>query len=78
MKSYTVPIAVYDLALTSVYGTGTFSSAFEFAKRMDDGRPFILIEAERARRIVAGYVETAAAIALAVMDGRAGGESTCW
>ena len=64
------------LRLPAVYGPGDFQHRlFEFVKRMDDGRPFILLEEERARWLwTRGYVETvAAAIALAVVDGRATG-----
>lgn len=64
------------LRLPAVYGPGDFQHRFfEFVKRMDDGRPFILLEEERARWLwTRGYVETvAAAIALAVMDDRATG-----
>jgi nucleoside-diphosphate-sugar epimerase len=49
---------------------------FEYLKRMDDGRPVILLERGLARwRWTRGYVENvAAAIALAVTDERASGQ----
>lgn len=64
------------LRLPAVYGPGDFQHRFfEFVKRMDDGRPFILLEEARSRWLwTRGYVETvAAAIALAVIDVRATG-----
>ena len=64
------------LRLPAVYGPGDRQHrTFEYLKRMDDGRPAILLEEERARwRWTRGYVEdVAAAIALAVTDERAAG-----
>lgn len=64
------------LRLPAVYGPGDFQHRFfEFVKRMDDGRPFILFEKGRDQWLwTRGYVESvAAAIALAVTDGRAQG-----
>lgn len=64
------------LRLPAVYGPGDRQQrTFEHLRRMDDGRPTILLEAGRARwRWTRGYVEdVAAAIALAVMDERAAG-----
>lgn len=62
------------LRLPAVYGSGDRQHRwFEYLKRMDDGRPFILIENELAKwRWTRGYVENVAdAIALAVTDERA-------
>ena len=48
---------------------------FPYLKRMDDGRPAIVLDEDRARmRVTRGYVEdVAAAIALAATDPRASG-----
>lgn len=62
------------LRLPMVYGFGDYMHrVFPYLKRMDDGRPAILLEEGMARwRWTRGYVENvAAAIALAVMDDRA-------
>lgn len=62
------------LRLPAVYGHGDFQHRlFEYLKRMDDGRPFILLEEAHARWLwTRGYVDNLAdAIALAVTDGRA-------
>jgi nucleoside-diphosphate-sugar epimerase len=62
------------LRLPAVYGPGDFQHRlFEYLKRMDDGRPLILLEEARARwRWTRGDVESVAdAIALAVTDERA-------
>ena len=64
------------LRLPAVYGPGDpYHRTFEYLKRMDEGRSHILIEGLRAQwRWTRGYVENvAAAIALAVTDGRAAG-----
>jgi nucleoside-diphosphate-sugar epimerase len=64
------------LRLPAVYGPGDpHRRTLEYLKRMDEGRGHILIEEMRARwRWTRGYVENvAAAIALAVTDGRAAG-----
>ena len=64
------------LRLPAVYGPGDRQHrTFEYLRRMDDGRPAILLETEQARwRWTRGYVEdVAAAIALAVTDERAAG-----
>lgn len=62
------------LRLPAVYGPGdTQHRLFGYLKRMDDGRPFILLEEGQARwRWTRGYVEVVAdAIALAVTNERA-------
>jgi nucleoside-diphosphate-sugar epimerase len=64
------------LRLPAVYGPGDRQHRlFEYLKRMDDGRPAILLEeGQAAWRWSRGYVENvAAAIALAVIDERAAG-----
>jgi nucleoside-diphosphate-sugar epimerase len=64
------------LRLPAVYGPGDGQHRlFPYLKRMDDGRPAILLAAEQARwRWTRGSVgEVARAIALAVADGRAAG-----
>ena len=64
------------LRLPMVYGPGDYQHRlFPYLKRMDDGRPAILLDARRAGwRGARGYAENvAAAIALAVVDGRAAG-----
>lgn len=64
------------LRLPAVYGPGDYQHRlFPYLKRMDDGRPAILIEAGMSRwRWTYGYVEDVAdAIALAVTDERAAG-----
>jgi len=64
------------LRLPQVYGPGDPQHRlFDLLKRMIDGRSFILLEEGRAQwRWTRGYVENvAAAIALAVTDGRAAG-----
>lgn len=64
------------LRLPMVYGPGDrLHRLFPLVKRMDDGRPAILIEEKHARwRGPRGYVENvAAAIALATTDDRAAG-----
>jgi nucleoside-diphosphate-sugar epimerase len=62
------------LRLPMVYGPGAHR-AYEYLRRMADGRPAILLSAGAARwRGVRGYVENiAAAIGLAVTDDRAAG-----
>ena len=63
------------LRLPKVYGPRDRQHhLFEYLKRMDDGRPAILLEEEQARwRWTRGYVENvAAAIAQAAVDGRDG------
>lgn len=62
------------LRLPAVYGPGDRQHRlFEYLKRMDDGRPFILLGEDEARwRWTHGYVENVAdAVALAVTDARA-------
>lgn len=62
------------LRLPAVYGIGDKKHRwFEILKRMDDGRPVILIESDNAKwRWTRGYIENVAdAIALAVTDERA-------
>ena len=62
------------LRLPAVYGVGDKNHRwFEYLKRMDDGRGFILLEQGNAKwRWTRGYLENAAdAIALAVTDERA-------
>ncbi|HEV2132546.1 MAG TPA: NAD-dependent epimerase/dehydratase family protein, partial [Longimicrobiaceae bacterium] len=62
------------LRLPAVYGPGdAFHRLHEYLKRMDEGRPAILVEAQQAEwRWTRGYVENvAAAIVLAVTDARA-------
>jgi len=62
------------LRLPQVYGPGDYQHRlFAYLKRMDDGRLLIPLEEGRANwRWTRGYVENvAAAIALAVVDGRA-------
>jgi nucleoside-diphosphate-sugar epimerase len=64
------------LRLPMVYGPGDSQHRlFPYLKRMDDGRPAILLDAGLAgMRASRGYVENvAAAIALAVVDDRAAG-----
>ena len=64
------------LRLPAVYGPNDPQHRlFGYLKRMDDNRPFILLEEEQARwRWTRGYVENVAdAIALAVTDERAAG-----
>jgi nucleoside-diphosphate-sugar epimerase len=64
------------LRLPAVYGPGDYQHRlFPYLKRMDDGRPAILLEEGMARwRWTHGYVEdVASAIALAVTDERAAG-----
>lgn len=64
------------LRLPAVYGPGDKRHRlFEYLKRMDDGRPFILLEEGKARwRWTRGFVENVAdAITLAVTDERAAG-----
>jgi nucleoside-diphosphate-sugar epimerase len=64
------------LRLPAVYGPGDSQRRFlPWLKRMDDARPAILIGAAEARwRFTHGYVENvAAALAVAVSDGRAAG-----
>ena len=64
------------LRLPMVYGPGDDAHRFfPYLKRMDDGRPAVLLEEGRARwRWTRGYVEdVAGAIALAVADDRATG-----
>lgn len=64
------------LRLPAVYGPGDkYHRAFEYLKRMDDGRENVLLEESHARwRWTRGYVENVAdAIALAVTDQRAKG-----
>ncbi|PYT06707.1 MAG: NAD-dependent dehydratase [Acidobacteria bacterium] len=60
------------LRLPAVYGPGDHR-AFEHLKRMEDGRPVVLLEENHARwRWTRGYVDNvAAALALAVTDDRA-------
>lgn len=62
------------LRLPATYGPGDKQHRlFEYLKRMDDGRPFILLEEHEARwRWTHGYVENVGdAVALAVTDPRA-------
>src|SRR5262249_21512873 len=63
------------LRLAAVYGPGDRHRTFEYLKRMDDGRPAILLGAQRAGwRWTRGYVENiASAIALAAFSERATG-----
>jgi nucleoside-diphosphate-sugar epimerase len=64
------------LRLPMVYGPGDYQHRmFQFLKRMDDQRPFILLDELDAQwRWTHGYVENvSAAIALAVSDDRAAG-----
>ena len=64
------------LRLPMVYGPGDDAHRlFPYLKRMDDGRPAILIEEVRARWLWArGYVEDIAeAVVLAMLDDRAAG-----
>jgi nucleoside-diphosphate-sugar epimerase len=64
------------LRLPAVYGPGDYRHRlFDYVKRMDDGRPAILLgEGMAGWRWTHGYVEdVAAAIALAVTDERAAG-----
>src|SRR5579864_1279230 len=64
------------LRLPMVYGPGDYQHRmFAYLKRMDDGRPAILLDEAEARwKWTHGYVENvAAAIALAVTDERAAG-----
>jgi nucleoside-diphosphate-sugar epimerase len=65
------------LRLPAVYGPKDKQHRlFEYLKRMDDGRPFILLEEKKAGwRWTRGYVENvAAAIALAVTNEQAAGK----
>lgn len=65
------------LRLPMVHGPGDRQHRlFEYLKRMDDGRPAILLEEEHAKwQVTRGYVENAAwAIKLAVTDERAAGQ----
>lgn len=62
------------LRLPVVYGPGDYQHRlFEYIKRMQDGRPYILLDESRAKwRWTRGYAENvAAAIALAAIDERA-------
>jgi nucleoside-diphosphate-sugar epimerase len=62
------------LRLPATYGGGDIQHRlFEYLKRMDDGRRFILLEQDEAQwRWTHGYVENVAdAVVLAVTDGRA-------
>ena len=64
------------LRLPAVYGPGDYQHRlFDYVRRMDDGRPAILLGERMASwRWTHGYVEdVASAIALAVTDGRAAG-----
>jgi nucleoside-diphosphate-sugar epimerase len=65
------------LRIPVVYGPGdsNFHRTFPYLRRMDDGRPFILVDAQRSNwRDSRVYVEDVAwAIALAASDERAGG-----
>ena len=64
------------LRLPAVYGPGDYQHRlFDYVKRMDDGRPAILLGEKMANwRWTHGYVEdVASAIALAVTDERAAG-----
>jgi nucleoside-diphosphate-sugar epimerase len=64
------------LRLPAVYGPGDYQHrSFEYVKRMEDGRPAILLgEGMASWRWTHGYVEDVAlAIALAVSEGRAAG-----
>jgi nucleoside-diphosphate-sugar epimerase len=63
--------------LPCVYGPGDYQHrTFEYLKRMDDGRPAILLSEHRAAwRWTRGYVENvAAAVVLAATDDRASGQ----
>src|SRR5205823_7436702 len=69
-----LPVTV--LRLPMVYGPGDYQHRlFPYLKRMDDGRPAILLpEGWAQNRVSRGYVEgVAAAIVLAVLDDRATG-----
>lgn len=75
------------LRLPATYGPGDRQHRlYEYLKRMDDGRPFILLGEDEARwRQTHGYVENVAdAVALAATDGRAAnrifnvGEEDAW
>ena len=64
------------LRLPAVYGPGDFQHRlYEYVKRMDDGRPVVLLEEARSKwRWTRGDVESVGhAIALAVTDERAAG-----
>jgi nucleoside-diphosphate-sugar epimerase len=63
------------LRLPCVYGPGDRHRTFEYLKRMDDGRPAILLRELRAGwRWTRGYVQNVAtAVALAATDERAAG-----
>jgi nucleoside-diphosphate-sugar epimerase len=64
------------LRLPAVYGPGDYQHRhFSFLKRMDDQRPFILLDEAEARwRWTYGYIDdVASAIALAVINERASG-----
>jgi nucleoside-diphosphate-sugar epimerase len=66
------------LRLPMVYGEGDYQHrVFEYLKRMDDGRPAILLDEDSASwQTSRGYVENvAAAIVRAVEDGRAAGKT---
>lgn len=74
MNEPSMPATV--LRLAAVYGPRDKQHRlFEYLKRMDDGRPFILLEERKAAwRWSRGFVENVAAgIALAVTDERASG-----
>jgi nucleoside-diphosphate-sugar epimerase len=64
------------LRLPCVYGPGDRHRTFEYLKRMDDGRPAILLsELGAGWRWTRGYVENiATAVALAATDERASGQ----
>jgi len=70
MSNTDLPATV--LRLPAVYGPGDHRG-FEYLKRMEDGRPYILLEEKHARwRWTRGYVEDIAqALTLAVADERA-------
>jgi nucleoside-diphosphate-sugar epimerase len=66
------------LRLPGVYGPGDYQHRlFDYLKRMQDGRPAILLDEAMARwRFARGYVENVAtAIALAATDDRAAGRT---
>jgi len=65
------------IRLPMVYGPGDYQHRlYPYLRRMDEGRPFILLAEEQARhRLPRGYVEDVGrAIALCVMDERAAGK----
>lgn len=71
-------IAGTILRLPMVFGPGDYQHRlFPYLKRMDDGRPAILLcESEGRWRVTRGYVENvAAAIALTVTDDRSAGNT---